>query len=122
VARDIIESVIEGGQKLQKLRLSAINLNDEKTIHHLCMVISTYQGELMSINLSNTSLTPKYLSMISEELKKCPFYIKKLDLSYNTLNFSTKPIEIEYSKKFVKDMSLFFELTDLLHHLDISGM
>jgi len=60
--------------------------------------------------------------MISEELKNAPYYIKILDLSYNTLNFVTKPIEIEYSKKFVKDMSLFFELTDLLHHLDISGM
>ena len=45
-----------------------------------------------------------------------------MDLSYNTLNFVTKPIEIEHSKKFVKDMSLFFELTDLLNHLDISGM
>ena len=60
--------------------------------------------------------------MISEELKKAPYYIKKLDLGYNTLNFLTKPIEIEYSKKFVKDMSLFFEMTDLLNHIDISGM
>jgi hypothetical protein len=60
--------------------------------------------------------------MISEELKKAPYYIKKLDLSYNTLNFVTKPIEIDYSKKFVKDMCLFFELTDLLNHIDISGM
>ena len=60
--------------------------------------------------------------MISEELKNAPYYIKKLDLSYNTLSFTGKPVEIEYSKKFVKDMRLFFELTDLLHHLDISGM
>jgi hypothetical protein len=60
--------------------------------------------------------------MISEELKKAPFWIKKLDLSYNTLNFTTNPSEIEHSKKFVKDMCIFFELTDLLNHLDISGM
>ena len=45
-----------------------------------------------------------------------------MDLGYNTLNFVTKPIEIEYSKKFVKDMALFFELTDLLNHIDMSGM
>ena len=60
--------------------------------------------------------------MIAEVLKNAPHYIKKLDLSYNTLNFVTKPAEIEHSKKFVKDLSLFFDLTDLLNHIDISGM
>tara|TARA_B110000285_G_C14822025_1_gene466979 strand:- start:91 stop:480 length:390 start_codon:yes stop_codon:yes gene_type:complete len=60
--------------------------------------------------------------MISEELKKAPFWIKKLDLSYNTLNFSPSAPDLEHSKKFVKDMCIFFDLTDLLNHLDISGM
>ena len=60
--------------------------------------------------------------MISEELKNAPFWIKRLDLSYNTLNFTTNPPDIEHSKKFVKDMCLFFDLTDLLNHLDMSGM
>ena len=81
-----------------------------------------YQGELNSINLSSTSITPKYLSMISEELKKAPFWIKRLDLSYNTLNFSGNPADVEHSKKFVKDMCLFLDLTDLLNHIDVSGM
>jgi hypothetical protein len=67
--------------------------------------LSIYQGEINTIHLSNTSLTPKYLSMISEELKNAPYFLKKLDLSYNTLNFVTNPFELEYSKKFVKDMS-----------------
>lgn len=60
--------------------------------------------------------------MISDELKNAPLWIKKLDLSYNTLNFTTNPADIEHSKKFVKDMSIFLELTDLLNHLDMSGM
>ena len=81
-----------------------------------------YQGELNSINLSNASLTPKYLSLISEEFKKAPYWMKRLDLSYNTLNFTTNPPDIEHSKKFVKDMCLFFDLTDLLNHVDMSGM
>ena len=38
------------------------------------------------------------------------------------MNFSGNPRDAEYSKKFVKDMSVFFELTDLLNHLDMSGM
>ena len=81
-----------------------------------------YQGELNSINLSHASITPKYLSMISEELKNAPFWIKRLDLSYNTLNFTGNPADIEHSKKFVKDMCLFLDLTDLLNHVDLSGM
>ena len=81
-----------------------------------------YQGELNSINLSSTSITPKYLSMISDELKKAPFWIKRLDLSYNTLNFSGNPADVEHSKKFVKDLCLFLDLTDLLNHIDVSGM
>jgi len=60
--------------------------------------------------------------MISEELKNAPYWIKKLDLSYNTLNFTTNPPDIEHSKKFVRDICLFLDLTDLLNHIDISGM
>ena len=60
--------------------------------------------------------------MISEELKNAPYWIKKLDLSYNTLNFTTHPPDIEHSKKFVRDICLFLDLTDLLNHIDISGM
>ena len=32
IARNIIESIIEKGPKLQKLRISAVNLNDEITM------------------------------------------------------------------------------------------
>lgn len=97
-------------------------MNDEKTIQLLCKVLQIYQGELNSLNFSSASLTPRYLSMISEELKKAPFWIKRLDLSYNTLNFVPGSADFEHSKKFVQDMCLFFELTDLLNHVDMSGM
>jgi Ran GTPase-activating protein (RanGAP) involved in mRNA processing and transport len=60
--------------------------------------------------------------MISHVLKENPFYIKKIDLSYNTLNFQNSKADREYSFQFVRDMKSFFELTDLLNHLDISGM
>jgi hypothetical protein len=88
----------------------------------LCSVLNQYQGELSSINLSNASLTPRYLVMIAEELKAAPFWIKTLDLSYNTLNFATNPPDIAHSKHFVSTMCQFFDLTDLLNHLDMSGM
>ena len=60
--------------------------------------------------------------MIAEELKTAPMHIKTLDLSYNTLNFTTNGPDIAHSKNFVSNMSLFFDLTDLLNHLDMSGM
>ena len=50
-----------------------MNLNDEKTIDLLTKAISTHLGNLVSINISNTSLSPKYLSMISKELKDHPY-------------------------------------------------
>ena len=71
-----------------------MNLNDEKTMDLLTKVILTHQGNLVSLNISNTSLSPKYLSMISHELKNHPYQIKKLDLSYNTLNFKTNKADI----------------------------
>jgi len=74
--RNLLEMIIEKGQKIKKLRFSNMNLNDEKTVDLLTQVISTFQGDLVSINISNCSLTPKSLGMISKVLKENPYYIK----------------------------------------------
>ena len=59
--------------------------------------------------------------MISKVLKQNPYYFKKIDLSYNSLNFQ-KAADMEHSVQFVEDMKGFLELADLLNHIDISGM
>jgi len=91
--RNLLEMIIEKGQKIKKLRFSNMILNDEKTVDLLTQVISTFQGDLVSIKISNCSLTPKSLGMISKVLKENPYYIKKIDLSYNTLNFQNSKVD-----------------------------
>ena len=91
--------ILEKGQKIKKIKISNINLNDDKIVDLFTQVIS--QGDLVSLNISNCSLTPKYLNMISKVLKQNPYYFKKIDLSYNTLNFNNSQADMELSIQFV---------------------
>jgi len=86
VALNIINSILENGNHLYKLRLSNINLNDDTIFKNLIECLNFYASELTCLNLSNSCLQPNQLLGIAKVLKRNPQSLKTLDLSYNTLN------------------------------------
>ena len=81
-ARELTEQ-IRNGKRLQKIRVSNIDLNDERAIPPLLDVVSSQSKVLLHLDLSWSNLSTRSLVLITEELKVNPFGLKNLDLSYN---------------------------------------
>jgi hypothetical protein len=60
--------MISNGRSLRKIRLSNMNLNDDKVIDGLIEVMLLFGANIQSINLSNTHLSPRLLAKFSEKL------------------------------------------------------
>jgi Ran GTPase-activating protein (RanGAP) involved in mRNA processing and transport len=56
------------------------------------------------------------LAKLAEEFKSNPYHIRSLNLSYNQLRND------EASDSFIELMSEYLKVTDILNHLDLSGM
>jgi hypothetical protein len=51
-----------------------------------------------------------------------PFAFKYINLSYNSLNFKEGTPECEHSTRFVDLMIKYIKASDMLNHLDLSGL
>ena len=111
--------------QLMKLKLSNIDLNDDRLLELLLEVLDNKEI-LTHLDLSWTKLKPVQLLALSETLKKDDGYplrnIRNLNLSYNSLFFDEKAKEPLPSDKFVENLIEFIQNTRALNHLDISGM
>ena len=108
-----------------KLKLSNVNLNDNKVVENLCETIKSKEF-LSQLDLSNCGLGPAQLLMISDELI-CPDsnpiqVLRNLNIGYNRLNFPLSSPECIDSEQFIDNLLAFIEDTKSLNHLDISGM
>lgn len=121
VAKDVLEGILDNADHLYKLRLSNVDLHEEKTFKSLLNVLEYYMSELTTLNLSNCCLHPHQLVSVSKLLKRNHQIIKTLDLSFNTLNKKNEGV-IHHNKQFIANMNKFFTKTNLLNHLDMSGM
>jgi len=62
------------------------------------------------------------MAMLAEELQSSPFVFKVINLSYNNLNFNESHVDYESSMKFMKCFTNYIKITDILSHLDLSGL
>lgn len=62
--------------------------------------------------------------MLSEELKQNPYVIKNLNLSYNSLSQDRGLDSQDWrdSEAFVNNMIEYLKVTDILNHVNLSGM
>ena len=65
-----------------KLKLTKMKLNNDGVIKGICDILR-YNKNMISLDLSFGSLTPKYLKQIAQELTLSGFKIRNLNLSYN---------------------------------------
>ena len=65
--RDLLEDLIYGGKYLMKLSLSNIDLNNDKIIESLVIVLQE-KLYLQYLDLSSTNLGPSMLEIITNEL------------------------------------------------------
>ena len=65
--RDLLEDLIYGGKYLMKLSLSNIDLNNDKIIESLVIVLQE-KLYLQYLDLSSTNLGPSMLETITNEL------------------------------------------------------
>ena len=92
-------------------------MNDDVTMEKIISMLSKYSRSLQYIDLSNTSLAPKLLIKLFEELIENPYNVRSINISYNILG-KNEAID----ETFVGKIISYLKLTDMLNHLDISGM
>ena len=82
----MLEACINNIQGLSKLKLSKINLHDDKIVELICNIIENNLN-LISLDVSWGSLTSKQMFMISKSLVESENVLMNLNLSYNSLTF-----------------------------------
>jgi hypothetical protein len=84
--REILEACINNIQGLSKLKLSKVNLHDDKIVELICNIIENNRN-LISLDISWGSLSSKHMFMIAKSLVESENVIMNLNLSYNSLTF-----------------------------------
>ena len=108
--------IINNSQTITKLKIANQDLNHQDVIDKICEIIERSQIiSHLDISWSNTS--PKYLGILGETLANCPNKIRYLNISYNSL----KP-NCEDSQNFSEVMMEYLKKTQVLNHLNMSGM
>jgi Ran GTPase-activating protein (RanGAP) involved in mRNA processing and transport len=123
--RRILAACNEKNNDIRRLKISKINLNDDKIVDQLCNIIEKDRN-LTSIDLSWGSLGPKHLLKICESLKDSKNALMNINLSYNSLCFiepTNDQKEMFFnSEDFFQELCDFLEETKNLVHLDLSGL
>lgn len=110
ILQRVIEQIYEKGTRLQKLKLSNINLCDNDIVQNLCDLLDE-RDYLQHFDISWAKLSPKHLNSIMKTLAERPdSRLKSLNISYNSLvqpphdeslNFNMEKSELKDSKEFV---------------------
>ena len=92
-------------------------------VDKLCKMIVTKEF-LTHLDLSWAGLSPKQLYLISETLKENHEQIplRNMNLSYNCLYSNEDNIDYKASQEFVLNISEYIRKSQILNHLDLSGM
>ena len=119
---EIIKGISKYGWRLSKLKLSNINLNDVKLVQEMVWMMQNQSKVLYSLDLSWTNLSAHSMYLIADQLNLHPWTFKYINLSYNNLNFKPGHPDEEKSLMFVDKMMIYIKKTDMLNHLDLSGL
>lgn len=103
-----------------KLKLSNINLNNDKLIINLSDMIS-HLRILQNFDISWSSISIQQLITVTESLLNRQRSIRHINLSYNRLDFED-PIERVKSLEVIENLSSLFEKAYVLCHIKLSGM
>ena len=121
----ILESCLTNGRQLMKLKLSQINLGDHVSVKLLCQTLKQC-SILTHLDVSWSKLTPFHLLDISEVLMDNDHppirTLRNLNLSYNSLHIDECAIDDGPNEDFLENFIEFISYSEVLNHLDISGM
>lgn len=119
--QQILDACLNHGHLLQKIKLSNLNLNDNKIVDMICQIIQCKEF-VTHLDFSWSCLSASHLNKIAMELVKNPHFIRNLNLSYNSLTYDEKHADFAASEQFVENMCEYLEQAWILNHLDLSGL
>ena len=121
----ILTSINTTGIQLMKLKLSNVNLNENKIVNNLVELLASREI-LMTLDISWSKLTPRQLNKITQKLQDPDAYplrnIRNLNISYNSLHFIENKPDFKDSEEVVENLINLVSNSNVLNHIDISGM
>lgn len=84
----LIDILTEKGHRLQKLKLTHINLSNVNHVHQIINLMQRRAKNLYSLDLSWCNLVPQSMFLIASHLEEHPYTYKYINLANNSLNFS----------------------------------
>ena len=83
---DILHRAAYGSTKLMKLKVSNMNLRDDRIVKNICETLN-YNKNIILLDVSWGKMLPKHLADLAEALAMKAKSLRNLNLSYNSLNF-----------------------------------
>ena len=108
------------GKRLMKIKLSNINLNNDKLIENLSDMMSNLRI-LQNFDISWSSITIKQMVTVTESLLNRQRSIRHINFSYNRLDF-VDPDQRKLSLEVMENLFSLFEKAYVLCHVKLSGM
>jgi len=104
---------------LMRLMITNMDLNSFEIVDALINVF-TENKYLQQLDFSSTNLKPKYLYLMTNQIKKYKGQYRELNFSYNYL--LNDDLNIQDTTLFFENIREIMEQSKILNHINLSGM